>query len=406
MRGINFGRFAFAFAAMLLLFAGMPFASVNPKVQLQGYELSEVPAIPGHIVNLTLHFKSVESDNCAERLSVQLAVAYPLSLQGPDTQYVDGLCFRDPDSKGTFSFLLPVDSLAQSGTYPIAVTSTYEKRFSKFSDSNTVNLRVGGLPQFVASVASSAPTDIYAGDSAAITVRIQNAGSSRVESARAKLAASNGIEVKWAGTEQEIGQIAPRGSASSTFNIEADKRLSPGNYNLYLTLNYVGEDKANGTASFVFNIPIKPKADFAASAQTNGTLTAGEDREVSVILNNTGTDDAKNVKVRIRPIYPFSTDGTVRYIDVLPAGQSSKLTYLIHIDKDGTPGEQLSGILIDFEDKQGKKFSDSADFAMVVRSKTTVERLYDYWYIGVFFAFILLIVIVRTIGGRLAARKQ
>ncbi len=372
------GKFAFAAMFVLLLFAGTAFASVNPKVQLLNYTLSETPAQPGHLLKLTLLMKSMESDNCAERVAVQLAVSYPLSLRGSDTQYVDLLCSRDPDAKGTFVFLLPIDNLANTGTYPVSVATTYEKRFTKLSESNTLNVQVGGAPAFAAAVASSAPVDIYPGDSAQVTVAFQNTGSSMVQSVRAT-ADSGGIETKWAGKTQSIGQIPARGSATATFNIEAPKGLAAGNYPLNVRLEYTGEDSMDGSAHFTFMVPVKPRADYSGSS--DASLLAGEKREINVLVKNTGTDEARKLEIRLRPLFPFSTDGTVRYLELLAPGESRNLTYMITVDKDATSGGQMLGLLIDFEDAQGKKFSDSSDFALSVRSPTLVDTAFSFWYL-------------------------
>jgi len=366
-------------AFALLLIAGFSFASVNPKVQLQNYSISSVPAQPGEVLKLTLHMKSVESDNCAERVAVTLAVSYPLSVRGPDTQYLDSLCFRDPETKGDFTFYLPVDNLATSGTYPISVSTAYEKRFTKLSESNTLNVQVGGSPEFISSVASSSPADIYPGDTAQLTVNFQNTGASTAQSARAT-AQAEGVEVKWAGSTQNIGQISAHGSANAVFSIEAPKNLKAGGYPLSITLNYVGEDRANGTATFGFTVPVKMKADFEAKT-ASPDLMPGQKKETQVTLTNTGTEEARKVEVRIKPLFPFSTDGTVRYIDSLKPGESQNLTYVITVDKDATSGAQLTGLLIDFETPQGKKFSDSANFAMPVRLPTLAEELVSYWYV-------------------------
>ncbi|VVB57849.1 Uncharacterised protein [Candidatus Anstonella stagnisolia] len=389
---------AFAlFAAMLL--CGVAFASVNPKVQLQNYSLSESPAQPGHVLILKLHMKSMEPDNCAERVAVQLSVSYPLSISGSDTQYLESLCYRDPDSAGDFTFSIPVDNLAVSGTYPISVATTYEKKFTKLSESNTINVRVGGSPSFTASVSSSSPVDIYPGDSAKATVTFQNIGSSRVTSARAT-ATSNYIEVKWAGRTADLGEIPARGSASATFSFEAPKNLPAGNYPVSVLLEYAGEDKAAGSAQFEFSVPIKAKADFEARS-ASGALLAGQKRETQIAIKNTGTQDARKLQVRIKPLFPFSTDGTVRYIDYLAAGEEKNLTYLITVDKEATQGEQLIGVLVDFEDPQGNKMSDSADFAMPVRAPTIAEELTGYWYVGA-----LVLIAALFVGAKKMAAKK
>ena len=47
------------------------------------------------------------------------------------------------------------------------------------------------------------------------------------------------------------------------------------------------------------------------------------------------------MEVRIEPLFPFSTDGTVRYIESLRPGETQNLTYVITVDKDATAGGQL-----------------------------------------------------------------
>ena len=389
----------FFLAMLLLAIWGVSFASVNPKIQLQNYSLSEIPAQPGHTVALEIFLKSIETDNCADRVAVQVSTTYPVSVQGRDTQYIDRLCYSDGDSKGTLTFLLPVDPLGQTGTYQVTVTTTYEKRFSKFSESNTVNLRVGGYPSFNASVASSSPLDIYPGDTAKVTATFQNTGNGKVQSARVAFDSQDGLEVKWAGKTQELGQIAAFGSASATFSLEAAKDLAPGPYHVTASLAYSGEDGTPGSETFVFDVPIKPKAEFAASAPPGVVLVSGDSTNVVITLANTGSQAARNLKVSLRPIYPFSTDGTVRFVDSLMAHGEANVTFAISADKDAGAGRQLLTLLVDFEDPQGNKFSDTADFSLQVRRKTIVDQATEYWYIVLPAALAIGMLAYRRIAG-------
>jgi len=108
---------------------------------------------------------------------------------------------------------------------------------------------------------------------------------------------------------------------------------------------------------------------------------SGEGTLVSLILRNTGTQEAHSLKVRIRPLFPFSTDGTVHYVDSLVAGGQATLTYLINTDTDATDGRQLLSLIVDFEDPQGRKFSETADFPLLAKSKTIVDMLLGLWYV-------------------------
>lgn len=365
----------------LLFMGGLAFAAINPELQVYNYTLSENPATPGHTVTLTLHIREIEFGNCADTISVQVMTAYPLSVSGMDTKYLDSLCLGDPDSMGTVSFDFPVDSFAQSGTYPIEVVTNYQQHFDKFSATNTVNVHVSGTPSFVASVVSSNPVDIYPGDTASFTVSLQNIGTGKADSVTAAMAAQDGIEVKWAGSQQELGQIEGKGSTLATFDIEAQKDAKSGPYGLTMALNYTSEDGTPHTQVFDFTLPLKEKADFIASAPNGTTLQAGSDTDVPITITNTGSQEADKVKVQIQPIYPFSTDGTVRYVESLKPGESKNLVYTIHTDSDATAGSQISSVLINFQDPQGTSFSDSEDFSLNVKILTLTEQIMSYWYV-------------------------
>ncbi|MDE1798182.1 MAG: hypothetical protein KGH63_02140, partial [Candidatus Micrarchaeota archaeon] len=321
-------KFLGSLLVALLLLCGLAAASVSPKMELVNYSLSEDPVQPGHTLLLTLHLKSIYSDNCAENVAVQLTTSYPLSISGSDTQYLGTLCSNAPDSATTVVFALPVDNLASSGTYSVAVATTYEQRFSKFSEANTLNIHVAGTPRLVASVASSTPLDIYPGDEGTVTVAIDNIGNSIAQSVRATFTSNTALEVKWAGAQQGVGAIPGRSSSNVVFSIEAPKDLPAGTYPVLMHLAYATENQSAQTSDFTFEVPVKPKAQFDAH-EADGGLLAGASENVAITLTNTGDQEARKLKVNIQPLFPFSTDGTVRYVDSLKPGQSVNLTYTI-----------------------------------------------------------------------------
>jgi len=388
--------YAFVFSALL----GIASASVNPNVQLQNYSASESPLQPGHVVNLTLQLKSTEWDNCADELTVQIVTSYPLSIEGPDTQYLGKLCYRDPDEKGRVTFMIPVDPLAQAGTNQVTVITTYQMYFAGFSTTNTLNLRVGGFPSLRASVVSSMPTDIYAGDSALITLMLYNNGSDRAQSVQATLNAPSGIDAKWSTKVQELGTILSQGSSQATFAVEVNRDAAPGNYTLNLAVSYASSSGLNKTYNFPFVLLVKPKAEFSAEGSQT-LLYIGETQDTQVTVKNTGSQEARKLKVRIRPIFPFSSDGTVRYIDSLAPGEEKNLSYSISVDNTAEPGgSQVLGIVVDYEDPQGNKLSDSADFSLSVASRTFEEKLQGLWYVWVVIGLIALIIIVRRVRAK------
>ena len=73
---------------------------MDPELEIYNYTLSENPADSGDTVTLTVHLRNIEFGACADTISVQAMTAYPLSVSGLDTQYMDSLCLGDPVSEG------------------------------------------------------------------------------------------------------------------------------------------------------------------------------------------------------------------------------------------------------------------------------------------------------------------
>lgn len=369
-------------ALVSLLAAFAPFASasdVNPSVRLENYSLSVPQVKPGDHFAVTLVFDGA-NEVCAEKLSVQLSATYPLSIAGPDAQYVDRLCQGGAASNGTLTFDAYADPLASTGNYQIAVATVWQKTFLKYPGANTVSIRVQGVPELAASIQSSTPVDIHAGDDAVLRLRFDNKGTGYVTASHLT-ASSRGIEVKWGGSDAELGAIAPRSYASAALSVTAADSLAPGNYPLDLVVSYVAEDGSRGLKTFSFTVPVKPKAEFAVSAG-DVRLPISETSLVSLTLTNTGSDEARKVKAHIRPVFPFSTDGTVRYVESLKPGESVPLVYSIPVDKQATEGNQVLSMTIEYEDKDGKKLNDSVDFSIYARPKSLLETVLAYWWVG------------------------
>jgi hypothetical protein len=399
----NLCGFAGLLFLSLTILWGTASASVNPKIILQNYTLSG-PVIPGHEIDMTLFLRNIDTSNCGSMVGVQLSASYPISIEQNDAQYLGTICPYEANHTATFRIM--IDPLAQAGTYPVSVMTTYEKDYDKFSESNLINLRVAGVPNFSASVISSNPVDVYPGDTAQVTVNFQNNGAGQAESAAVTLESPPGLEVKWAGSQQGLGPIPSHGSASATFTIEAAKHAPPGTYLLNATLEYYGEDGQPASESFMLDMPVLKKAEFSAGTEKNAPFVAGEDRDVVITLTNTGSEEARKLKVSIMPVFPFSTDGTIRYIDSLMPGEQKDLVYVVHVDQDGTAGAQTAGLVIDFEDPQGKTFTDTIDVPFTIVEKGIVYYLVTYWPL---IAVVIIAAVVfrnrRKISARLAKKR-
>lgn len=380
------------------IFSGLANAAVDPNVVLSNYSISSMPVVPGQMVNITLTFTNIVSTPCAQQVSVQLADSYPLSINGPDTQYFNhDLCQNDNSTNDTLVFQVPIDPLATTGTYPISINAVYQKDFLKYSTSNTVYVKVIGQTELTANVISTNPIDVYPGDPASLSVQFSNIGNGPIESTIAFLTSNSAFEVKWPGSTQQVGQIQPYSSSQATFYVEAPKNLPAGIYPLNLSVTYMDEFNESKTQYFSLNFPVKPKAEFVASS--SDTLVINQNDLTSLSLTNTGSQAARKVKIAIQPVYPFGTDGTIRYVEDLEPGQTVNFTYLISVDKQATEGQQILTLSINYENPNGRKFSDTADFALTVRSPTLIEQVMGYWYLLVAAVLILIFVVRKRMSS-------
>jgi hypothetical protein len=108
--------------------------------------------------------------------------------------------------------------------------------------------------------------------------------------------------------------------------------------------------------------------------------------------------------VSIIPQYPFSTDGSVRYVDLLAPGQSVPVTFSVNVDKDGTPGTYGLNLLVNFQDAQGKSLQDDTTrVALTVLPKGFFRAVFlDYWFLWLAGVVIVFLVI----RSRVAAKKK
>jgi hypothetical protein len=129
-------------------------------------------------------------------------------------------------------------------------------------------------------------------------------------------------------------------------------------------------------------------------------------RMIKITLKNTGTDTARKIIIRLQPMFPFSTDGSVRYIDILEPGKSSDAEFSLAFDKDGTPGNYVLDMLVDYEDEQGKSLHDTAKVSLTLKSKNIFRLVFlDYWFIWVG-VIIIVVLIRRKKVGKVEVKKR
>lgn len=383
-----------AIMMVVLLGAQLVAADSKPTVIVDSFSIREGGAYVGRDFTLSLNLVDTQPTRCAYALTTSVSSGFPFIMRGTSTFYSGQLCA--PDAK-TVDIPMRVDPTANGGFYQLEIANSYETATGvQFSSSSTLNLFVNGTPDISAYVINSNPVDVYPGDTGTLTVNVQNNGNFQAESVTALLKAPEPLEVKWSKSFNAISLLAPKESKAVDFAVEVPKNAEAKTYLLSLEISYLDENKQLQQRAIEMPFSVKKKAQFEAEGNPGAFYSNQNGRHAAVMLKNTGTDAALKVRARIIPVFPFSTDGSVRYVDALKPGSSAPVDFRVDVDKDAKPGKYVVDLLVDFEDAQGKKFQDTTQVALVVEPKGLIRAVFmDYWVLWLIAAVIVLMVLKR-----------
>ncbi len=394
-------RNVFSMKIMLLIMialAGVMGAyALQPDVWVTGFSAS--PAV-GKDFNLTVDFVNIHPTVCANDIIMDIQAGPPFIMRGISSVPVGDIC-----SVGVLSATVPmsIDPTAKGGTYQLTVNTNYQTQtLAQYTSSTVLNIFVKGSPDLAAQLISSSPLDVYPGDTATITFDVQNQGSFQAQSVQAGLSAQSPLDVIWSKSKDSLGLLDAKQERTADFAVEVPKDADSGTYQLSLKLTYQDENLQSMTSLMTFDMVVKNKAKFDAINNSSDLLFRNQNAKVvSFSLKNTGTDIAKKVRVRMLPMFPFSTDGTVRYVDEIDPGQQADVEFVVNTDKSATQGIYSLDLLVDWEDAQGKSFEDTTQIALAIQHEGLFRQIFiNYWYLWLVAIIFAIILLVRRMKGK------
>ena len=353
--------------------------ALRPNVVVSSFGIKEGSASPGGDFTLLLTLSNTENATCADTITTTLQGGYPFIFTGLSTINSGDLCGI---ATRTVEVPLRIDPAADGGYYQLTVTNDYETPTqAQYSSTSVLNLVVEGSPELNANIIGSNPVDVYPGDTAQLSVSIHNDGSFGAQNVNATLRAELPVEVKWSGSFASVGNLAAHQAKTSGFTIDVPKDSPSQDYPLVLEIHYLDENHQERVNDIIFIFHVKKKALFSISDAASNTLYPNQNsRLVKLSITNKGTDTARNVKLKLLPQYPFSTDGSVRYISSLAPGASTQSVFSLDTDKDGTLGTYELDMLVTFEDAQGNTLQDTVPVPLTIRSESILRSVFlDYW---------------------------
>lgn len=397
-------KFPFVLAGVVALVLLSSFASalIRPDVRITDYSIRP-DLTPGGTAQLAIRLQNVGSDECAYRVSVQIAPLSPIGVKGPDTRLLEKLCRKEGAQNVTFTLL--ADSSATLSNNPVTVSVSYESEYAApYATSQTATVPVRGAVRLRAQVTSSLPLDVHPGDSASVQITLENTGSAKAQSISATLEAPEGISVKANSATQVVNELSAKKGTALSFALFVPKATAAQDYALRLRVQYVDEYGKAQAADLPLMLAVKAKARFSAVTE-DGRLFAGSNNvNVRFRLTNDGADAARKLRVKLIPQFPFSTDGSERYVAELAPGASGAAEFMVSVDKEAALGHYALRLQAVFETPQGESMQDTIDVDLTVPPKDLVTAVFlDYWFVWaglIILAFVMRNRIQAALSGK------
>ena len=379
-------------AAMMTVLLMPTMAEAYPRIVVSGFEIKNGSASAGKDFTLSLDISNIDQE-CAVYIATGVQANAPFIMEGVSTSRTDELCQGE---HAVIDIPMRIDPTATGGTYQLTITNSYEtSTYAEYSSSDTINIFVNGTPDINAYITNSDPVDVYPGDTAALTFTLENDGTFQAQDVTANLTIGAPLVAKWSNSFATLGSIDAKQGKSAQFVVEVPKDAKLQDYQMHLTIQYYDENHELQTKEITYSFHVKNKALFETSDAGSDTLYPNSDSSiVKLTLKNTGTDVAEKIKVKIQPQFPFSTDGSVRYIETLAPGESKPVEFMVTVDKDGTVGNYGLDMILDYEDAQGKTLQDTITVPFTLEHKSIFRTVFiDYWFLWLILIITALLVI-------------
>lgn len=383
-----------AFSCMLV-FALLGLAQASPILSVSDYRTDPTPTI-GKSFDLKIELSN-DGDSCANSVTITPQISLPFTSDKVLTSDPVDIC---ADDKETIEIPLIVDSSASGGSYSIPLLIVYtDEQNAPHSFTSSVTVFISGNSNLNAHIIQSNPLKIYPGNTATISVLIENDGTFEAQDINGVLSVDSPLTIIPNQNFAFISSLKPKQSATAVFSIEIPKNVQAQSYPMHLTLSYTENGNAK-TKEIDLILNVEKKALFQASniGETSGSTLYPNSlgKTVNLRLTNIGTATANQIKIQLQPQFPFTTDGSIRYIDTLSQGESQDVQFVVNVDKSATVGTYALDLVIYYKDDQGNILQDTTTTSITVTKENLLKKIFvDYWYLWLIALIVVIFILVR-----------
>lgn len=167
-----------------------------------------------------------------------------------------------------------------------------------------------------------------------------------------------------------VEQLYPGETIEKSLELIVKSDAVPDSYGITVDFSYKNENGDSTTASEIINIPVQQELRFSVGeiAPIVEEIQVGDDVYIKIQVGNLGRSQIYNTFVKIQGEGFISPEGTTWYAGHLEAGKSQEREfYLTPI----MPGMLTSKFVFEYEDAEGKQYTEEQDFSFMVMGGDT-----------------------------------
>ena len=245
-----------------------------------------------------------------------------------------------PGETATLDMTVTTDTYAKAGAYKLPLSLSWQNPWNDaFTASPTVTLSVGNAytpALLVAEIGMPTPA-AAAGGTFTLPVTIRNQGSLPATNVKVTLDGLSADSLMLASGSSRLSwdRIDANGTKTVNLQLKAATTLKNGSYPIGFKFEYQDARQVASTDTQQLWVPVGGSASVDSTVEvmsitsSKTTMEPGDTVSVSVVVKNTGTAEAKQVKVsaEVAADVFFPTSQNLYILKTLKAGEEKKLTF-------------------------------------------------------------------------------
>ncbi len=332
--------------AIMAIVSGV-ISAQSDSLSLVNLSVSPNPVIAGG--NVTIKFQLYNSyDSWLYGGTLQPTGSYPLLNVSPLNTYILGVINSGQNPRYSnvtlsptyynFSFRIP--STTPSGTYTITFVSTYFLYAGVGTETASsympVSFYVQNKPAITVSASSPTPSALYTGYNQTLNLVINDTGYGTARNVSLTVSGGPGLNILSSVTTFFVSNLTRGSSVREPLLVSAHSISNP--YILVNATYYSSTFQQRFSSTQRINLSVAPSAQFTINSEGPSPAIGASDVPISFSITNTGTSTANQLQLSLQTTYPISPAASTAYVNDLPPGTSTNVTFFINVDSSGVSG--------------------------------------------------------------------